>query len=317
MYAQELAEANGSIQHLLRQLQAQVNLYSRADLDPAALNDWWSKYIALSIKLRRPAKLSQKLLDVISDSKDRAPALEQQIVKVWSSTADQRRLAGLIDTKTAAPDATVQRTAGKRGSAALNYGHAVHRYGKAAAAGGGVSPKKRSANKYRRLRPPAAPGEAPSTPPNYGGARTSKSAPWIPRTITGKTAGANALPPNEDEEPPSPTVSVASLDSAAIFGLPLPDAPGGPENPLEIDSKDGKDVVFVVDTRIYIDSEGIVHKPEATTWPEVDEYFKYHDLDGNPRDPSDYSTDGEWSSDDDTTTGTTSNVNVVTAVKVD
>ena len=84
---QELTEANGSIQHLLSQLQVQVNIYDRSNLDPAVLNDWWSKYIALSIKLRRPAKLSQKLLDVVSDSEDRAPALEQQIVKVWSSTA--------------------------------------------------------------------------------------------------------------------------------------------------------------------------------------------------------------------------------------
>ena len=51
---QELAEANATVQHLLRQLQILVNIYDRADLEPAALNDWWSKYIALSIKLRRP-----------------------------------------------------------------------------------------------------------------------------------------------------------------------------------------------------------------------------------------------------------------------
>ena len=315
---QELTEANGSIQHLLSQLQVLVNTYGRSDLDPAVVKDWWDKYIALSIKLRRPAKLSQKLLDVVSDSKDRAPALEQQIVKVWSSTAAQRQLASLIDNKTAAPGATGHRTAGKRGSAALHYGHAVHRTGKAAAAGGGVSTEKRSANKYRRLRPPAAVGEAPSTPPNYGGARTSESVPWIPRTTTtGIAAGANALPPNPPPEEPSSPISVASLDSAAIFGLPLPDPPGGPGNPLEIDSANGEEVVFVVDNRIYIDSEGIVHKPEGTTWPEVDKHFETHDLDGNPRDPSDDSADGEWSSDDDTTTGTTSNVHVVTAVNVD
>ena len=136
---QELAEANVSIQHLLSQLQVLVNIYGRSNLDPAVLKDWWAKYIALSIKLRRPAKLSQKLLDVVTDSKDRAPALEQQIIKVWSSTAAQRQLASLIDTKTAAPGATGHRTAGKRGSAALHYGHAVHRTGKAAAAGGSVS----------------------------------------------------------------------------------------------------------------------------------------------------------------------------------
>ena len=88
-------------------------------------------------------------------------------------------------------------------------------------------------------------------------------------------------------------------------------------NPLEIDSANGEEVVFVEDTHIFIDAEGIVHKPGGTTWPEVDEHFKYHDLDGNPRDPSDNSTDGEWSSDDDTTTGTTSNVHVVTAVNLD
>ena len=55
---QELAEANVSIQHLLSQLQVQVNIYDRSDLDPAVLNDWWSKYIALSIKLRRAPKLA-------------------------------------------------------------------------------------------------------------------------------------------------------------------------------------------------------------------------------------------------------------------
>ena len=63
---QELAKANGSIQHLLSQLQVQVNIYDRSNLDPAVLNDWWAKYIALSIKLaelRRRTHLRVRAVD--------------------------------------------------------------------------------------------------------------------------------------------------------------------------------------------------------------------------------------------------------------